>query len=118
MQKSSGMKRDRSIDHESVEVPAPLLHETIDKLRNLIRCRIEREMPRVEDVDFGVRNVATIGLRFRKVERRIVFSPDDEKPGLVLAHPRLPFRVVVHVGSIVVEQVSLNVRLPRLTQER
>jgi hypothetical protein len=30
-----------------------LLDETADEIRNLIRCRIECEMARVEHVDFG-----------------------------------------------------------------
>jgi hypothetical protein len=29
-------------------------------------------MARIEDVDFGLRNVAAIGLRFQKLERQIV----------------------------------------------
>jgi len=41
----------------------PLLHEAPDELRNLIRCGIEREMARIEDVDLGLRQVAAIGLR-------------------------------------------------------
>lgn len=42
---------------------ALLLHETPDELRDLIRGRIEREVARIEHVDFGRRHVAAIVLR-------------------------------------------------------
>src|SRR3989442_1722447 len=99
------------------DLTTPLLHEAPDELRNLIRCGIEREMTRIEDVECGSRHVAAIGLRFRKVERRVVFAPEDEKPRLLLAHPSLPRGVGVHVPSVVVEEVALNVGLAWLAQE-
>jgi hypothetical protein len=46
----------------------PLLHEAPDELRNLIRCGIEREMARIEDVDFGFRHVLAVAFRLPKVE--------------------------------------------------
>jgi hypothetical protein len=45
-------------------------HEVTDVLRNLLRGRIEREMPSIHDVHFGLRHVAAIGFRLRRVERR------------------------------------------------
>jgi hypothetical protein len=36
---------------------------------------------------------------------------------LVLAHPRLPFRIGVDIGAIVVEQIALNLGLARLIQK-
>jgi hypothetical protein len=71
----------------------------------------------IEDMDFGLWHVAAIGLRFRKLERQIVFAPEDEKPRLFLAHPRLPFRVGVHIRALVVEEVALNVGLAGLVQK-
>ena len=50
----------------------PLLHESPDELRNLIRSGIEREMARIEDVDFSLRHVAAIGLPFRKLKGQVV----------------------------------------------
>jgi len=41
-----------------------LLHEAPDKFRNLIRCGIDREMTRIEDVNFGLRYILAIGFRF------------------------------------------------------
>src|SRR5580692_2601296 len=46
---------------------------TTDKLPDnhgdLIRRGIQREMPSIDDVHFGLRHVATVGLRFRRIER-------------------------------------------------
>ena len=52
----------------------PLFHEAPDKLSDLITCGIEREMARIEDVDFGLRQVTAIGLRLRKLEGPVVLS--------------------------------------------
>jgi len=41
-------------------------HEAPDYLGNLIRCRIEREMACIEHMNFGLRHIAAIGLRFRE----------------------------------------------------
>src|SRR5207302_6572407 len=95
----------------------PLLHEAPDELRNLIRCGIEREMARIEDVDFGPRHVAAIGLRFRKLEGQVVLAPEDEQPRLPLAHPSLPLGVGVDIGAVVVEEVALNVGLAGLVEK-
>jgi hypothetical protein len=46
----------------------PLLHEASDELRNLVRSRVEREMTRIEDVDFGLGDIAAISLWFGKFE--------------------------------------------------
>src|SRR5207253_6523185 len=97
--------------------PPFLLHETPDELRDLICGRIEREMARIEHVDFGFGHVATIGLRFGKLEGQVVLSPEDEQPRLPLAHPSLPLGVGVDVGAVVVEEVALNVGLAGLVEK-
>ncbi len=43
-------------------------HEVRDEQRNLIRRGIEREMPAIHDVHFGLRHIAAIGFRLRGVE--------------------------------------------------
>src|SRR5438309_2033150 len=93
---------------------SPLLHEIADELRNLIRCPIEREMARIENVYLSVRHVPAIGFRLREVEREVILPPDHQQARLLLAHPCLPPGVGVDVGSVVVEHVALNVGLPRL----
>jgi len=92
-------------------------HEALDEQRNLIRCGIEREMTRIEDVEFSLRHVAAMGFRFRKLETQAVFPPEDEKPRLLLAHPSLPLGVGVDVRAVVVEEVALNVGLAGLVEK-
>src|SRR5260370_35711405 len=87
----------------------PLRHEAPDELGNLIRGGIEREMPRVEDMDFGRRHVATIGLPFRQLERQAVLAPEREQARLRLPHPGLPLGAGVDVRALVVEQVASKV---------
>src|ERR1700674_287714 len=92
-------------------------HEVPDDLRNLIRCGIEREMTRIEDVDLGLRHVAAIGLGLRELERLVVLAPQDEKPRLLFAHPGLPPGVGVDVRAVVVEEVALDVGLAGLVEK-
>ena len=68
-------------------------------------------MTGVENVNLSVRQVLPVPLRFAEVKRQIVLAPDHQQARLLLAHPGLPFRVGVHIGSIVVEQITLNVGL-------
>ena len=98
-------------------VRPPLFHKAPDELRDLIRRRIQCEVARIEDVDFGLRHVAAIGLRFRKLERQIVFAPNDEKPRLFVSHQNLPLRLSVGVRAVVVEEIALNVGLARLIEK-
>ena len=74
-------------------------------------------MGAVDDVDFGFRNVAAIGFRLGGIERGFILAPEDEQARLLFAHPGLPFRVVVDVGAVVVEEVALNVGLARLVEK-
>ncbi len=74
-------------------------------------------MTGVENVNFSVRNVPAIGFWFRKVERKVILAPDHQQARLLLAQPCLPLRVGLHIGSIVVEQVALNVGLAGLAEK-
>ena len=74
-------------------------------------------MSGIEHVHFGRRHVLAIAFRFAVIEREIVFAPDDEKLRLPLLHPRLPFWIRVDVRPVIVEEVALNLRLPRRVQE-
>src|SRR3984893_1072871 len=110
--------RRRSIRRKLVKTfPPPLLHEAPDKLRNLIRCSIEREMARIEDVDLGLRYVLAVAFRLPKVEREIVLTPNHQQPRLLLAHPCLPLGIGVDVRGVVVEEVALNVGLAGLIEK-
>ena len=77
--------------------------------RDLVRFLIERKMARFENVDLCIRYIQSIGLGLSYPERRIIFSPYDERCGMVLPEPSLPCRIARDVGPIVVEEVALNI---------
>jgi hypothetical protein len=55
-----------------MDIPSRLLrYEVADELNNFVCCGIEREMARVDDMDFSHRHIAAMGLPFRKVEREV-----------------------------------------------
>src|SRR5580658_9854115 len=74
-------------------------------------------MTSVENLNSSVRHIAAISLRFRKLERRVVFAPENEEPRLLLAHPGLPLGVGLDVRAVVVEEVALNVGLAGLVEK-
>ena len=45
------------------------LHELTYKRRNFIRCRIQREMTTIDNVDFSVGHISPVGFRLRGVKR-------------------------------------------------
>src|SRR5262249_29934549 len=45
------------------------------ELGDLVRCGVEREMARVEEVDLGLRDVLPIGLGLGKLEGEVVLDP-------------------------------------------
>src|ERR1700686_341133 len=74
-------------------------------------------MTSVENVNFSLRYIPAIGVRLRKVEGEVILPPDHEQAWLPGAHPGLPFRVGVYIGSIVVEDIALNPSLARLVEK-
>src|SRR5579864_5255186 len=88
-----------------------------DQLGNPIRSGVQSEMASINDVDFSLRHVAAIGLRFRGVERELILAPDNQQTRLIFAHPGLPLGVGLDVRAIVVEQVALNLSLARLAEK-
>ena len=67
-----------------------LRQETADQRGRLVHLLVEREMPGVQVMDFGIRNVAPIGLRFGQGERRIVLAPQDKQQRPPVPQPGLP----------------------------
>src|SRR5439155_15808729 len=51
------------------------------------------------------------------IEREVILAPDHQQARPLLAHPCLPLRIGLHVGSIVVEQIALNVGLAGLIEK-
>ena len=84
----------------------------VDKAGDFVSCGVEGEMACVENVHVGGRHVASLGLRLGRLERQVVFAPEDEKPRLLLAHPGLPLGVGRDIRAIVVEEVALNTAWP------
>src|SRR5215475_15869403 len=74
-------------------------------------------MTGVEHVHLSVRHILAIGLWLRELESAIVATPDHQQARLPLVHPGLPLGVGVQIGSIVVEQLALNVALAGLHEK-
>ena len=89
-------------------------YEVAYQSRDFIGSRIQRKMTAVHNVNLSVRDILAIRFRLRGIERGFIFAPDHQQTRLLLAHPRLPLRVGVHVGAIVVEQIGLNVQPGRV----
>jgi hypothetical protein len=68
-------------------------------------------------MNFSVWYILSVALWFARVEREIVLTPDYQQARLLLAHPGLPFRVSVDIGSIAVEEVALNLGLAGLIEK-
>jgi hypothetical protein len=93
-------------------------HKASHQCGDFIRSRIQGKVAGVEYVHFGFGNVLAIAFRFTEIEGQIVLTPDHQEPWLFLTHPRLPFRICVYICPIVIEQITLNVSLARLTKKR
>src|ERR1700733_1345647 len=91
--------------------------KALDEICDLIGSGVQGKMPSINDMHFGFRYVPAIGLRLRWVERELVLSPNHQQSRLLLAHPSLPLRIVLHVGAIVVKQIALNLSLAGLIEE-
>src|SRR5689334_594754 len=74
-------------------------------------------MTSVEDMDVRFRHVLAVAFGLAEIERKIVLAPDDKKLRLRLLHPCLPFRIGLDVRPVIVEQVALNLCLPRLIEK-
>jgi hypothetical protein len=46
-----------------------VLHELTYQSRNFIRCRIEREMTTIDNMDFSIGHISPVGFRLRGVKR-------------------------------------------------
>jgi hypothetical protein len=63
-----------------------LLHELTYQRRNILRCRIQREMTTIDNVEFGTGHISPVRLRLRGVKRPPKFATaavnfcDDNPP--------------------------------------
>ena len=74
-------------------------------------------MPCVEDVDIRVRHVPSIAFRLADIKRGIVLAPEDQELRLCLPQLGLPLWVSIDIRSVVVEEIALNLSLPRRVQK-
>src|SRR5882724_2152697 len=93
------------------------LHELTCQRRNIIRCRIQREMTTIDNVDFGIGHISPVRFRLRGVKRCLVLAPNHQEARLLLTHPSLPPGIVFYVGAVVVEEVALNLDLAGLIEK-
>src|SRR5467141_2549040 len=94
------------------------LHELTYQRRNIICCRIQREMTTIDNVDFGIWHISPVRFRLRGVKRCLVLAPNHQQARLLLTHPSLPPWIVFDVGAVVAEDVALNLDLAGLIEKR
>src|SRR5207249_7538609 len=80
-------------------------------------CRIQREMTGIENVNFSIRHVLAVALWLSQIKREVILTPDHQQARLFLAHPGLPLRVGIHIGSVVVEEIALDLSLVGLIKK-
>ncbi len=74
-------------------------------------------MARIENVNLSARHVLPVAFWFAEVEREVVFTPNHQQARLFLTHPGLPFRIGVHIGSVIIKQIALNIGLAGLVEK-
>src|ERR1017187_6099315 len=78
---------------------------------------IKGEVSCVEYMDLRIRHILAVALRLAEIEREIVLAPQNEELWLCLPHPRLPLGIGLDVLAVIVEEIALNLRLPRSVQK-
>src|SRR5580693_1800736 len=87
------------------------LHELTDKRPNFIRCRVQREMTTIDNMDFSIGHISPVGFWLRGVKRCLILAPNHQQARLLFTHPSLPPGIVFDVGAVVVEEVTLDLSL-------
>src|SRR5262245_32775723 len=88
-----------------------------EQFRDFIRGCVQCKMTCIKNVNLCLGYIFPITLRFPRIEREVIFAPDDQQAWLFFTHPCLPFWIRVYIGSIVVEQVALNLSLAKLVEK-
>jgi hypothetical protein len=70
--------------------------------------RFKRKVPRVQQVNLRFRHIAAVREGSSGHERRIVLAPDGQKWRLLRPEVLLELRISGDIGSIVEDQVQLN----------
>src|SRR5215470_11189434 len=78
---------------------------------HVVHSLVEREVPCVQHMHFGLWQVSLQSCYLGDVEYLIVSAPDDQRGRLPFTQPRLPRRISGKVCPIVVEKVRLDIGL-------
>ena len=76
---------------------------------HLVGLIFQNKVAAVEQMEFEVREVAIIGVSAVGREDEVVLTPDDQCRRLMLAQVLLHFRIERQIGSVVVEDIELNI---------
>ncbi len=83
-------------------------YEAAHGTADLCRMRLQREVPGVEQNDFGIRQIPAKGQRTSRQEMRIVLAPNRQQRWTVRLEIVLEGRVEREVTGIVQDQVELG----------
>jgi hypothetical protein len=96
-----------------------LAGEEVSAARRALRSlAFQREMPGVEQMDFGIRVVSFEGLGAGRQEERIVLAPYREKLGPPGADVLLEFGIERDIALVVAEQIKLDLVIAGSGEER
>src|SRR5690625_5590955 len=78
-------------------------------LGNGVRMGFEGEMPGIQKLHLGFRQVTLISLGTRRQKERIMLAPDNQASRLICSKILLERRIKLNVGQIITKQVKLYV---------
>ena len=94
------------------------VEEVVDKRRHHVKLVFQREMSCAEQMQLGVGQITEVGPRAIRGEYLIVLAPDDQCRRLPVAEEGLEFRIERNIGSVVVEEVELDVLIAGAIKQR
>jgi hypothetical protein len=77
-------------------------------LDDVIERIFDGEMTRVQSVHLGFRQILEIGLAALARKENVLLTPENDRLGSLLAKERLPLRIKLDIGAVVVEKIELN----------
>lgn len=94
------------------------VQEIVNERGGDIEFVFEHEMPAVEQMQFSVRKVPLEGVGACSRQYLVVGARDDERRRTMVPEVRLECWIKRHVRTVVVEQVELDVEVPRPVEQR
>ena len=84
------------------------LQKVPDPCADYLHMCLQREVPRVEQVHFGIGDIPPECRSARRQEERVVLAPNSKERRLKLAEVFLELRVELDVAGIVQEEIELE----------